>query len=299
MSYQRRLLPSTSMLMALDAAARAGSFTAAARELNLTQGAISRQISALEDQLDVELFERAGKNILLTEAGRIYAREIGVALQSIRNASLNAMTSPLSGILNLAILPTFGTRWLMPRFPSFLKENPNITVNFVTKLTVFDFHEENLHAAIHYGQPDWPDAISTFLMSEEVIPVCSPGFLEENPLAYPGDLASLPLLHLTTRTDAWENWFRSNDFDPPQEQGMAFEQFSIIAQAAVAGLGVALLPEFLIQSELDRNELVVILDMPTRSEAGYYLVTPVDKSEHPPVAALREWLVKFATSMEQ
>jgi len=281
------------MLLALDAAARAGSFTAAARELNLTQGAISRQISALEDQLDVELFKRSGKIILLTEAGRIYAREIGVALQSIRNASLNAMTNPLSGLLNLAILPTFGTRWLMPRFPSFLKEHPNITVNFVTRLTVFDFYQENLHAAIHYGQPDWPDAISTFLMSEQVIPVCSPGFQAENPLAHPGDLARLPLLQLTTRPDAWDNWFRANNYDPPQEQGMAFEQFSIIAQAAVAGLGVALLPKFLIQSELDRSELMVILDMPTESEAGYYLVTPIDKSEHPPVTALREWLLKI------
>ena len=293
MSYQRRLLPSTSMLMALDAAARAGSFTAAARELNLTQGAISRQVSALEDQLDVVLFERAGKTILLTEAGKIYAREVGVALQAIRNASLNAMTNPLGGILNLAILPTFGTRWLMPRFPSFLKENPNITVNFVTKLTAFDFHEENLHAAIHYGQPDWPDAISTFLMGEEVLPVCSPGFLEENPLAQPADLARLPLLQLTTRPDAWDNWFRSSDLEPPQEQGMAFEQFSIIAQAAVAGLGVALLPNFLIQSELDRRELVVVLNMPTKSEAGYYLVTPADKSEHAPVVALREWLLNI------
>jgi len=283
------------MLLALDAAARAGSFTAAARELNLTQGAISRQVSALEDQLDVKLFKRTGKIILLTEAGRIYAREIGVALQSIRNASLNAMTNPLSGILNLAILPTFGTRWLMPRFPSFLKEHPNITVNFVTRLTVFDFHQENLHAAIHYGQPDWPDAISTFLMSEQVIPVCSPGFLAENQLAHPGDLARLPLLQLTTRPDAWDNWFRANDYGPPQKQGMAFEQFSILAQAAVAGLGVALLPKFLIQSELDRSELVVILDMPTESEAGYYLVTPIDKSEHPPVAALREWLLKIVS----
>ena len=293
MSYQRRLLPSTSMLMALDAAARAGSFTAAARELNLTQGAISRQVSALEDQLDVVLFERAGKTILLTEAGKIYAREVGVALQVIRNASLNAMTNPFGGILNLAILPTFGTRWLMPRFPSFLNENPNITVNFVTRLTAFDFHEENLHAAIHYGQPDWPGAISTFLMGEEVLPVCSPGFLEENPLAQPADLARLPLLQLTTRPDAWDNWFRSNDLEPPQEQGMAFEQFSIIAQAAVAGLGIALLPKFLIQSELDRKELVVILNMPTKSEAGYYLVTPADKSEHAPVVALREWLLNI------
>lgn len=291
MSYQKRLLPSTSMLMALDAAARAGSFTAAAMELNLTQGAISRQVSALENQLDVELFKRIGKTIRLTEAGKIYAREISAALQAIRNASLNAMTNPLSGILNLAILPTFGTRWLMPRFPLFLKKNPNITVNFVSKLSPFDFQNENLQAAIHYGQPDWPDAISTFLMSEEVVPVCSPEFLRENQPFHPGGLAKLPLLQLTTRADAWDNWFRSNELEPPKEQGMAFEQFSIIAQAVVAGLGVALLPKFLIQSELDRKELVVMLNMPTKSEAGYYLVTPVDKSEYPPVVALREWLL--------
>ncbi len=291
MSYQKRLLPSTSMLMALDAAARAGSFTAAAMELNLTQGAISRQVSALENQLDVELFKRTGKTIRLTEAGRIYAREISAALQAIRNASLNAMTNPLSGILNLAILPTFGTRWLMPRFPLFLKENPNITVNFVSKLSPFDFQNENLQAAIHYGQSDWPDAISTFLMSEEVVPVCSPEFLHENQPCHPGVLAKLPLLQLTTRADAWDNWFRSNELEPPKEQGMVFEQFSIIAQAVVAGLGVALLPKFLIQSELDRKELVVMLNMPTKSEAGYYLVTPVDKSEYPPVVALREWLL--------
>jgi len=291
MSYQRRLLPSTSMLMALDAAARAGSFTAAARELNLTQGAISRQVSALEELLGVVFFNRSGKTIHLTETGKIYARDIGVALQSIRNASLNAMTNPLSGILNLAILPTFGTRWLMPRLPAFLKKNPNITVNFVSKISPFDFQTENLQAAIHYGKPDWPDAISTFLMSEEVIPVCSAEFLDKNPLKHPGDLAGLPLLQLTTRPDAWGYWFRCNELEPPQEQGMAFEQFSIIAQAAVAGLGVALLPKFLIQSELRRKELVVVLDLPTKSGAGYYLVTPIDRSDYAPVAAFRDWML--------
>ena len=124
MFYQRRLLPSTSMLSAFDAAARTGSFTAASEELQLTQGAISRQVSALESQLEVALFNRVGKTIQLTEEGRTYAQEIHRALQAIRNASLTAMTSPLTGILNLAILPTFGTRWLMPRFPTFLEANP-------------------------------------------------------------------------------------------------------------------------------------------------------------------------------
>ncbi|MBN4055229.1 LysR family transcriptional regulator [bacterium AH-315-K03] len=202
MSYQRRLLPSISMLMALDAAARTGSFTAAARELNLTQGAVSRQISALENQLDVMLFKREKKSICLTDAGKMYTQEIHDALQAIRNASLNAMTNPLNGNLNLAILPTFGTRWLMPRFPDFLAKNPDITVNFVSKLSPFDFQQENLHAAVHYGLPDWPGTHSTFLMREEAVPVCSPEYLKKNPIKYPSDLAALPLLHLATRSDA-------------------------------------------------------------------------------------------------
>ena len=156
MFYQRRLFPSTSMLIAFDAAARNESFTAASRELSLTPGAVSRQVSALENQLDAKLFKRVRKTIQLTDTGRQYAQEVHEALQAIRNASLNIMTNPLNGELNLAILPTFGTRWLMPRLPEFLTENPDITLNFVTKLSPFDFHSENLHAAIHYGSADWP-----------------------------------------------------------------------------------------------------------------------------------------------
>jgi LysR family glycine cleavage system transcriptional activator len=282
------------MMAAFDAAARTGSFTAAARELSLTQGAISRQVSALENQLDVVLFKRIRNNVQLTNAGEIYAREINAALQAIRTASLNAMTDPKVGTLNLAILPTFGTRWLMPRFPSFLKENPDITVNFVSKLSPFDFQSEDLHAAIHYGSPDWPGTDSSFLMSEKAVPVCAPGTFNQSPLENPEGLEQLPLLHLSTRPNAWKDWFQSNGLETPKSQGMLFEQISIIAQAAMAGLGVALLPKFLIQSELDRGELVVIVDKPLQSDAGYHLITPVDKSDYPPILAFRSWILKMA-----
>ena len=295
MPYQRRLVPSTSMLIAFDAAARTGSFTAAARELNLTQGAISRQVSALENQLGVALFERVRKAIWLTDTGKVYAQEAHSALQTIRNASLNAMTSPLNAILNLAILPTFGIRWLMPRFPVFLQENPDITVKFVTKLSPFDFHDEHLHAAIHYGTSDWPDTVSTFLMGEECIPVCSPTLFIDNSLKTAQDLAALPLLHLASRSDAWDCWFSENGIALSKGKGMLFEQFSIIAQAAVAGLGAALLPKFLIQSELDRGELKIVLDIPLKSGSGYYLVTPGEKSNYPPVVAFRSWLLRMTT----
>ncbi len=295
MFLQRRLYPSTSMLTAFDAAARTGSFSAAARELNLTQGAVSKQVQALESQLDTALFERSGRDIQLTEAGKAYALEIRAALETIRNASLNVITSPLSGNLNLAVLPAFGTRWLMPRFPAFLKQHPDIIVNFVTKLSPFDFHGENQHSAIHYGKPDWPNTHSDFIMEEQVVPVASPALLNQCPIMHARDIPGLPLLHLSSRPEAWRDWLILNDVPPCQQRGMLFEQFSILIQATVAGIGLALLPEFLIQSELERGELVVVQGSPLQNNnAAYYLVTPIDKSDYAPVVAFRNWLLKIA-----
>lgn len=282
------------MLAAFDAASRTGSFTVAARELNLTQGAISKQICALEEQLGIVLFERLHQTIILTETGKAYAKDIQSALEAIRSASLRAITGPWGGVLNLAVLPTFGTRWLMPRLPSFLKENPNVTFNFVTKLSPFDFRMEDLHAAIHYGSPDWPNTNSTYLMGEEVVAVCSPRFLEENVLENANDLISTALLHISSRPDAWSGWFKAQGLSAQGSKGMYFEQFLTAAQAAVAGLGVVLLPKFLVQNELDRRELVLIFDQPLKSDYGYFLVTPRDKSDYTPVTAFREWLLHQA-----
>ena len=286
----RRLIPSTSMLMAFEAAARAGSFTAAAQELNLTQGAISRQVSALEEQLGVSLFVRSGKMVRLSEAGTIYAKEVRSALKAIRDASLNAISDPQGGILNLAILPTFGMRWLMPRFPEFLKENPQITVNFASKLSPFDFRNENLHAAIHFGQADWPSADCTYLMDEVTIPVAAPSLLADRHPSSPADIATLPLLHLETRPNAWQDWFHQNGIDATKSGGTVFEQFALVTQAAIAGMGAALLPKFLIKPELERGELIQLIDAPLKSDDGYYLVTPTHHATNAPVAALREWL---------
>lgn len=153
MQPQRRLLPSISMLAAFDATARIGSLSGAARDLNLTQGAVSRQVAALEHQLGTALLLRAGRTVKLTPTGKTYAEEIGSILAALRKATLNAISSPLSCMLTIAILPTFGTRWLIPRFPRFLQKHPDITVSFVTKLVQFDFGAESIDAAIHFGRP--------------------------------------------------------------------------------------------------------------------------------------------------
>ncbi len=288
---QRRLIPSTSMLMAFEASARNGSFTGAAQELNLTQGAISRQVSALEEQLGVKLFERIKKSIKLTEVGESYADEIAVALRTIRNASLNAVSDTQGQTLNLAILPTFGMRWLMPRFPDFLEKNPQVTVNFTSKLSPFDFSSENLHSAIHFGHPDWPNTEGTFLMNEEAVPVASPSLIGDHVVQNVEEVKQIPLLHLETRPNAWNDWFKQNDMTPPNDRGMVLEQFSMVTQAAVAGPGVAILPHFLIKNELERGELEILINIPLKNSAGYYLITPKTHTSYAPVNALREWLL--------
>lgn len=281
------------MLMAFEAAARNSSFTAAAVELNLTQGAISRQVGALEKQLNVKLFRRVRNTIQLTEAGKIYAEDIADVLKAIRNASLKVMNDPHGGILNLAILPTFGMRWLMPKFPDFLKKNPLITVNFSNRIAPFNFQDEDLHAAIHFGLPDWPEANCTYLMGEQCVPVAAPSLLPDLSPQSPDDLAKLALLHLETRPHAWPDWFEQQGVAVPASSSMHFEQFAMLSQAAVAGLGVALLPLFLIQTELESGQLVILSETSLETPERYYLVSPAGVS-YAPVAALRKWLVEQA-----
>ncbi|HEX8047972.1 LysR family transcriptional regulator [Rhizobium sp.] len=287
----RRFLPSLSLLSAFEAAARTGSVTVAARELDLTQSAVSRQIKALEEQLGVELFVRERQTIRLTLAGDSYAREIREALRRISSASLDLRANPNGGTLNVAILPTFGTRWLAPRLGDFLATNPGITINLVTRLSPFDFRLDSIDAAIHFGHPHWPGAELAFLMSERTVPACSPDFLARHRLVEPADFLQVPLLHLTTRPDAWEKWLAANGAPASGVRGMLFDQFATAAQAAISGLGVALLPTFLIQEELKRGELVAASSNEQESDERYYLVCPFERLAYPPLVRFREWIV--------
>ncbi len=291
-NLSRRLLPSTSALAAFDSVARLGTFSAAAEELSLTQGAISRQIATLEEQLGVLLFERTSRGVNLTEAGTDYARAIASALAEIRSASLQAMTKQHSDQLNLAILPTFGTRWLMPRIPRFVARHPEITLNFATRIGVFDFDRDDIDMAIHIGQPDWPGAESIFLMEEMVAPIASPSFLSSHPIVRAEDLLRLPLLQMASRPGAWSHFFESLQVNGTPSQAMRFEQFSNVAQACIAGLGLALMPLFLIDSELANGQLVQAFPHQVKSTSAYYAVAPLSRKDFRPVVAFRAWLLE-------
>ncbi len=286
----RRFLPSTALLCAFEAAARTSSFTRAAEELNLTQSAVSRQIKALEEQIGVALFMRERQKVNLTLAGETYARDVREALQMIANASMTLRTNPDGGALNLAILPTFGTRWLAPRLPDFLKDNPGVTVNLTTRLRPFDFSTEPQDAAIHFGQHNWPDTDAMFLHDETVVPTCSPDLLEHYDIQTPVDLLKAPILHLATRPKAWERWLHVQGIDGEKVPGMVFDQFATVAQAVVHGIGIALLPHFLIENELSEGTLVPALNLPVRSVGAYHLVWPKSRSTYPPLKSFRDWI---------
>ena len=288
-----RFLPSMTSLRVFESAARHLSFSRAADELSLTQSAVSRQIRTLEQLLRLKLFHRIRQRLALTPAGAAYAPEVRAVLSRIEAATLELLSHQgTGGVLNLAILPTFGTRWLIPRMGSFARVHPHVTVNFSTRATAFDFSSEHLDAAIHFGDPgNWPGVTPHRLMGEEVVPICAPS-LARKKLRTLKDLGSQTLLQHATRPHAWQEWLASagvKDVNPLK--GPRFEHFQMVIQATVAGLGVAVMPRFLIEEELASGELVIPFDHPVRSTQAYYFVHPQEKETLPALRAFRDWLL--------
>lgn len=291
---QRRLIPSTAALTAFEAVARLGSFSAAANALSLTPGAVSRHVDGLEGQLGVALVKRTNRGVDLTDKGRRYAEGVAEIIDRLRLLSLDAMSDIHPGQLDLAILPTFGTRWLLPRIPDFVATNPDVTLNFVTRIGRVDFERDRLDAAIHVGRAFSPDLVFEHLMPEVAAPVCSPAFRARQEIASPAALLDMPLLEMVSRPDGWRNWFAAAGISAPYREGMRFEQFIHVAQACMNGLGVALMPLILIKAELESGQLVE-LDVPRLSTGnGYFLVYPRQKAEQASVRRFSAWLSQQA-----
>ncbi|MFT5344231.1 MAG: LysR family glycine cleavage system transcriptional activator, partial [Paracoccaceae bacterium] len=264
-----------------------GSASAVAEELSLTQSAISRQLQALERQIGVELILRDSKRLALTDAARDYAAEMRQALNQIAQATLRLQVAPLGGTLNLAILPTFGMRWLMPRLPDFARLHPDVTINMATRLERFNFAMEGFDAALHYGSGIWPGTNNLLLKNEQIVPVCAPELTKI-------DLQDLPLLHIQTRPLAWQHWFEQHGLASKDSSGTMYDQFSTITQAALHGLGVALMPDYLVEQDLATGRLVAPFGPPIEAQGAYYLVWPRNKSRDPALTMFRDWLATQA-----
>ena len=300
----RRKIPSTGMLVAFEAAARHQSFTKAAQELFLTQSAICRQIAALEDFIGVPLFRRARQGVKLTEAGAAYSRQMATRLDEVERDTLAVMANAGHGTaIELAVVPTFATRWLLPRLARHLTGGADFSVNMSTRTRPFLFADTEFDAAIYYGTPDWPGTEADVLMPENAVPVCSPTLRDR--LAGPGDIApdaisQLPLLQQTTRPYAWRQWFEAQGVEAANDlNGPRFELFSMLAEAAMHDLGVALIPPFLIHDEISSGRLVTLSDRAVPSDKAYYLIMPRQKTGSAALQRFREWLLATAANYRE
>lgn len=293
----RRRLPTLQALQCFEAAARHQSFSRAAQELALTQGAVSRQVAGLEGMLGVKLFRRTQHGMALTPAGADYARQVRLRLEALERDTVDLMARRGQGdSVTLATVPTFATRWLIPRLPRLAARHPQLLVHLETRTRPFLFLDSGLEAALWAGTPaqlrQWAGTRATRLLDEEVLPVCSPRLLPHGQPVPPQELVGLPLLQQSTRPDAWRRWFEAQGVEAPHAMaGPRYELFSMQAAAAIAGLGVALMPTLLVQQELARGELAVACAAPLRGERAYYLVQP-DGPEREALARLRAWLVE-------
>jgi len=293
----RRKIPSTAALISFEAAARHESFTRAAEELSLTQGAICRQIASLEEFLSVELFRRSRRGVKLTEAGLSYSRRVATQLDAVERDTLSVMGQQGTNVIELAVVPTFGTQWLLPRLKDFQLQHPEVTVNLTNRTRPFLFADTEFDGAIYFGDADWSGTESHRLMGENPMPVCSPALLGDRKQLTAQAIAELPLLQQTTRPYAWRQWFNSQQLNIPRDmKGPRYELFSMLAQAAMHDMGVALIPPFLIQRELAEKRLVVANPQALSSIKAYYLMIPERKVESASLKAFRDWLVNQARS---
>jgi DNA-binding transcriptional LysR family regulator len=282
-----------SWLLAFESAARHLSFTRAAEELSLTQSAVSRHVQSLEEMLEVALFRREGRQIELTAVGEMYLRELRGGLQRIRNASLQAIAYRSGvGSIHLATLPTFAAKWLMPRLTSFYAAHPGILVHIHSRIGQFDLELAGMDAAISVGDGNWPGLVSYHLLDEQLVPVVSPALQQRSPINAPADVAQHLLLKVAARPDAWNQWFSTYGVAlNPMRPGPQFELTSHLIQAAIAGIGVGLVPRFLVEDELGSGALIVPVNAPLATGLGYYLFVPPHKALPPSLASLKDWLL--------
>lgn len=293
MVFRRRLMPSLAELVAFEAVARLGSFTKAAEELALTQGALSKQIRQLESGLQVRLFERTKRQVRITPAGQSYVNEVAPILRRLERSTNAVIAANVKrDVLNCAVLPAFAIRWLAPRLPDFAAAHPKVTVNCTTYLEPFSFDEEPMDVAIHVGTPNWPGTTAHHLFDEALVLVASPAYRDVHGLDTPESLSRATLIHNSTRPALWPIWLDKLGVKAEAAgQTFSFDQFPAIAEAAVAGLGVALLPEFFIADRLASGELVPLFDKRPRSMEAYFLVIPTAKTRDPLIVQFSRWLL--------
>ena len=284
----RTRLPAMQALQALHAVAKTGSISKAARLLNVTHGAISHQMRALEDFLGVRLVARAGRNIRITDEGEKFVQRVTLTLDELSAAVREASTGPASRELRISVVPSFATRWLLPRVGRFISKHPDIDLH-ITSAPSTDLRRDEMEIAIEYGDGRWPGLQSELLWQDEFSPVCSPG-LRPVP-KHPCDLGKHTLLR--AHWDHWGPWFRAAGLDWKEPaRGPIFNDAAHMLQAAAAGQGIALGRRSLSFDDLRCGALVEPFTIAVDAERPLYLVYAEGLDESKKLAAFRKWLLE-------
>jgi LysR family transcriptional regulator, glycine cleavage system transcriptional activator len=290
-----RRLPALNGLKAFEAAARHESFTRAAEELCVTQGAVSHQVKALEAELGLKLFQREARRLVITETGRDYLEVVRDALDRIALGTERLQTRQSTGVLTVSTSPNFASKWLVHRLGRFAETYPDIDLRVSATLNHIDFAREDVDIAVRHSEGAASGLDCIRLYTEELLPVCSPKLLEgAKGLRKPADLAYHPLLHLDNRQD-WSKWLDAAGVtEADLSRGPVLNQASIILDAAVDGQGVALARTGLAAHDLINGRLVRPFDLALPVSYAYWIVCPRATSALPKIATFRDWLLAEA-----
>ena len=284
--------PSLSAVRAFEAAARLGSFTRAAAELRLTQSAVSRHVRTLEGWFAVALFDRRGRHVALTEAGREYFARVSDGLGRIRDAN-DAMLARVrrQDQVTLSLLPSVAALWLSPSLPDFTAQHPEIDLRIHASRALADLRRDGIDLAMRYGQGGWPGVEAEPLGRETLTPVCTPAFAARHGItADPASLVGVPLL-MDDIPGGWPNWLRAAGLEAAAMRfGPRFDEGASLYRAAAAGAGVALGRSLLVARDLEEGRLVAPVALAIPSLCAYWLVRPAGQAPTRASAALADWL---------
>jgi LysR family glycine cleavage system transcriptional activator len=292
-------LPPLNAIRAFEAAARYLSFAKAADELNVSPGAVSHHIKALEEDLGVPLFKRLNRAVILTEAGQLCLPDIRDAFEKLNLAIDKVRSSKSDNRLRVSVGPAFASKWLLPRLYKFSEAHPEIAVTVSASVGVSDFTADPVDAAIRYGMGEYPGTKSDHLFEEWHVPMCSPQLLEgRKSLKKPRDLENFPILFEDSMASnplspTWEHWLeKAGAKDITLTQRAHFNQADHALQAAVDGQGVVLGRYVLASRDLEAGRLVIPIDIRLETPLSYFFVSPKSAVEKPEVTLFRTWLLE-------
>lgn len=292
-------LPTLNGLQAFEATARHLSFAQAAEELNLTPSAVSYQVRTLEDRLGVELFKRLNRAILLTKEGEMLFPDLREAFARMRGAVDRLSADTPENVLVVSTGPSFAAKWLAPRLFSFMDEYPEIEVRISANLKLVDFSRDGIDVGIRFGEGNYPDLDTRWLVGDELTVLCSPQFLANHTLATPQDVPALPLiidesLSFNPASPTWEQWLaRAGVRDHGDVRGVHFNHADHAIDAAVRGTGLALSRTSLSSADMETGLLVEPFpDLRINTNMAFYLVMPPAARHKAKVQAFSRWILR-------